>query len=358
VNFFEEDDSRLPPPPPPRRKRNKKLLRVQRLAILLVALFVVAFLLALWVRSCQHNRKVGGYREYFAAVQTAVNDSNVVGTDLARIIGDPSRFTRAELSAKLDDMVKKQDEVASRVKLNEPPSRLSSENNVFVLGMAVRAQGMRLMRDAIVAKLGGKGTTVTPARLAALSGYFTGPDAYYMQLLYTQAQKAMAQDGVSSVTVPKSQYYLTSGMFDRASLKAMLSRISKSANLHGVHGVGLVSAVAQPGDKRLVAGKQNQVTADAKLAFVVAVQNQGTVTETNVPVVLTFDPPGDAQTQKLTQTIATIKPNQTATVQFTGLTIDTVAIGRVSKITVKAGPVPQEQVLSNNTRAFSIILKL
>jgi hypothetical protein len=45
-------------------------------------------------------------------------------------------------------------------------------------------------------------------------------------------------------------------------------------------------------------------------------------------------------------------------VQFTGLTIDTVAIGRVSKITVKAGPVPQEQVLSNNTRVFSIILKL
>jgi len=366
VNFFEDEGPTqvAPPSPPPptssrRKPRSKRYLRVQRLVILVIALFVVVFLLALWVRSCQHNRKVGGYREYFDAVQQTISDSNAVGADLRRIILNPTKYTRAELTAKLDGMVKKQNEIASRAQVVAPPDRLKTENTWYVQGMRIRARGMRLVRDAIIGALNSKGS-VTAAKLSQVAAYFTGPDVYYMELVYTPAQRAMQKDGVSGVTVPRSTYYLSSNMFDLAKLKFLLKSIAKSTNLTGVHGVALVSVTLQSGGstQRLEPGRQVQVKASADMVFVIAVSNQGTVTERTVPVTLKLQPPGNAQAQEIKREIDSIAPNKTVTVQISGFDIPPSALGRVSKLTAKAGPVPAEHLLSNNSAFFNIILKL
>jgi hypothetical protein len=335
-------------------------VRVQRLVILVVALFVVVFLLALWLRSCQHNRTVTGYRDYFDAVQQTITDSNAVGAELRTIINDPTKFTRAELTAKLDKMVKKQNEIASRAQVIGPPDSLKDVHVWYSSGMGIRATGMKLMRDAIVAAMNSK-ASVTPGAVSALSAYFTGPDVYYMQLYYGPAQQAMQKDGVSGVTVPRSTYYLSSSMFDVAKLKLLLSNIAKSTSLTGIHGVALVSVTVQSADgskQRLEPGRQVQVKASADMIFIVAVANQGNVVEKAVPVTLTLQPPGDAQAQQIKRVIDSVSPGKTATVQISGFDIPATALGRVSKLTAKAGPVAAEHVLSNNTAFYNIILKL
>jgi hypothetical protein len=320
---------------------------------------VVVFLLALWVRSCQHNRTVSGYREYFDAVQQTITDSNAVGADLRGVILDPTQYTRAELTAKLQSMVKKQNEIASRAQVISPPDSLKTEHSWYAEGMRIRATGMTLMRDALFAAMRSKGT-VTPGALSALSAYFTGPDVYYMELVYGPAQQAMQKDGVSGVTVPRSTYFLSSSMFDVAKLKSLLTSIAKSTSLTGIHGVALVSVTVQSGSstQRLEPGRQVQVKASADMVFVVAVANQGNVAEKAVPVALTLQPPGVAQAQQIKRVIDSISPGKTATVQISGFNIPASALGRVSKLTAKAGPVPAEHVLSNNSAFFNIILKL
>lgn len=365
MNFFEDEEptQAAPPPPPPaasrRKTRSRRYLRVQRFVILVIALFIVAFLLALWVRSCQHNRRVSGYREYFSAVQQTITDSNAVGAGLRAIIINPSKYTRAELTAALNSLVSKQNEVASRAAVLTPPDRLKTENTWYVEGMRIRAGGMRLMRDAIMAAITKKGS-VTAAKIAALSAYFSGPDAYYMELVYVPAQKAMQADGVSGVTVPRSTYFLTSDMFDIARVKFLLTSINKSTSLSGVHGVALVGVTVQSGSstQQLQPGRQTQVKASADMVFIVAVANQGTVTERSVPVSLTLQPPGNAQAQEIKRVIDSIAAGKTVTVQIGGFDIPPTALGRVSKLTAKAGPVPAEKVLSNNSAFYNIILKL
>ncbi len=367
MSFFEDE----PPAPPvpsardskrgPRKpgvKRSKRSVRIQRLIVLLVALFVIVFLLALWIRSCTHNRKVSSYQEYLSSVQKAVDATDQVGKTLKTMVTDPTSFTRDDLLKALDKMVQDQEGVVARVQDLQPPKSLETQHDVLIEGMQVRARGMRAWRDALNADITGQDAGVTGADLAALGGYFVGPEAYYAALFYTQAQKTMADEGVTNVTVPTADFYTRAGLFTTARMKEMLTKIGKSANIKGIHGVALVSVTVQPGDKKLQKGKRNNVTATADLVFVVSMQNQGNVTEKDVPVRLTLDPPGDVSPQTVTQTIGSIKSQATKSVQFEGLTIDSSAIGRVSKLTVKVGPVPQEQVTGNNSASYSLVLQL
>jgi hypothetical protein len=361
VNFFEDDEGGRAPAPPAasaRKPRSKRALRIQRLAILVVALFVVVLLLTLWIRSCQHNQKVSGYKDYLTGVQSLINDSNKVGRDLNSMVNNPRQFTRTGLVSKLDGMVRALNDVATRAQLLKAPGKLAGQNQSFVLGMQVRAKGMQHLRDGILAAIGGK-SKVSANDLAALSGYFTGPDAYYTEEFYTQAQNVLKADGVAGVTVPASSFYLKSGMFGTLKLQQMLKNIPGSA-VGGIHGVAVISISVQSGGSTqpLQPGRNTRVKASADMVFIVSVANQGTVAESGVPVKLTLKPPGGAQAQPLSHTIDSIRAGKTVTVQFSGFNIPSGALSRVSGLTAKAGPVPLEKVLSNNTLDLKIILTL
>ena len=366
MNFFEDDDgARVPPAPttPARRVRNgkprsKRTLRIQRLAILIVALFVVVLLLTLWIRSCQHNQKVSSYKDYLSGVQGLITESNKVGQDLSAIVNNPRKYTRPGLLTKLQSMVNAQNDVAARALLLNPPGKLAGQNQTFVLGMQVRAKGMQQLRQGILAAIAGK-SKVTANSLAALSGYFTGPDAYYTEEFSTQAQNVLRADGVSGVTVPVSNFFLNSSMFGPLKLQKMLKNIPGSA-VGGVHGVSVASIAVKSGTatQPLAPGRNTRVKASADMIFVVSVSNSGTATESGVPVTLTLQPPGGAQAQKISHTIDGIGPGKTVQVQFTGYNIQPASLGRVSQLTAKAGPVPLEKNLSNNTLQLKIVLTL
>jgi hypothetical protein len=361
VNFFEDDEGGRAPAPPvasARKPRSKRTLRIQRVAILVVALFVVVLLLTLWIRSCQHNQKVSGYKDYLTGVQSLINDSNKVGRDLSSIVANPRQFTRSGLESKLAGMVRAQNDVATRAQSLKAPDKLAGQNQSFVLGMQVRAGGMQHLRDGIMAAIGGK-SKVTAGNLAALYGYFSGPDAYYTEEFYTQAQKVLQADGVTGVTVPASTFFLKSTMFGPLKLQKMLKNIPGSA-VGGVHGVALVSVTVKSGSSTqpLQPGRNTRVKASADMIFVVSVQNGGSVTESGVPVTLTLKPPGGAQAQKLSKVLDSIGAGKTVPVQFSGFNIPSGALSRVSGLTAKAGPVPLEKVIGNNTLELKIVLTL
>jgi hypothetical protein len=370
VSFFEDD---TPPQPqqtmgparrrtarakgrPPRRRN----VRLQRLIIILVALFVIVFLLALWIRSCSHTRKVSSYQEYFVSVDKAIGSTNAVGKELKTMVLNPNRYTRAGLAKLLDDMVREQDAVVDQVTALTPPDKLAELQPVLADGMDVRSRGYKLWRDGITSVLNSKGSDVTGKSLAALGGFFTGPEAYYQGLFYTQAQKIMADEGITNVTVPAADYYTKSELFTPLRMKSMLERINKSSSVKGIHGVALAGVTAQPGNQKLTSGKTTKVTASTELNFVVVVENQGTVKEKNVQVTITLVPPEDENLaqQKLSGTIGSIDAGKSGSVKISGFNLDPALIGPDVILRVKAGPVPQEQVSSNNKASYTVVFKL
>lgn len=361
VDFFDDDAPSQPPksdsptPRPPRRRRDPRRTRIQRIVVLAVILFAIVFGLAWWARACQHSRKVSSYRTYFSGVSAAINDSTALGRQLNQLISNPTKYSRKELVAKLQTLSAQQAEIAARADRLVEPSTLSAEQAQFAEGMKVRADGFRLFQTTMMGILGNR--RVNADTLASFAGYFSGPDAYYMDRVYLPARNTLSQQGVTDVPVPTATYYLGTHMFDLARLQAMVSSIGSSTKLSGVHGVGLVSVTAQPGSVPLTRAGTTSVTATAGLAFDVKVQNQGDGTERSVKVTAQLKLPGGSV---LTQTgsIATIPAGQTQTVTVSGFAVPAAALSKVSTLKVTAGPVPGEKVLSNNSGTYKILLQL
>ena len=362
MDFFDDDATSQAPSrdesgsrPQARRRPDRRRTRIQRILILAAILFVIVFAMAWWARSCQQHRKVESYRTYFEGVSVAISDSEALGKQLGQLVANPTKFSRKELTAKLAELSAKQDEIAVRADRLEPPDTLASEQAVFAEGMKVRADGYKLFETTMLGILGKK--KVNPAKLAALAGYFSGPDAYYTSRVYIPARNILSEQGVSDVPVPTSTYYLTTKTFDRASLEQMLNSVGSSTKLAGVHGVALVSVIAQPSNITLTRAGTVNVPATAGLSFDIKVQNQGDVTEENVAVAAVLKLPGGSLL-KQSGTIATIASGQTQSVPIQGFAIPAEALSKVSTLTVTAVPVPGERVKTNNIGQFKILLQL
>lgn len=362
MDFFDDDasgqtppDASPPPPPPPRRRPNRRRTRIQRIVILAAIFFVLVFVIAWWARSCQHSRKVDSYRTFMDGVTTAIADSDDLGKQLNKLIDNPTKYSRKELIAKLDELRASQEEIAVRAARLEAPDPLQAQQEVFATAMDVRAAGFDLLDAAITAALEAKKVQV--GKLSQLSGYFSGPDAYYMHLFYTQARTTMSDEGVSDVEVPVSDYYLTHDLFDQTRLQAMLTSVGTSTKLTGLHGVALAGVVAQPGDVALSKTGTTDVPASAELSFLVKVQNQGDVTEEKVPVTATLKLP-DGTELKQASSIASIPAGQTQSVVIEGFAIPSSALSKVLTLEIKAGPVPEESTTTNNSGRFKFILQL
>ena len=210
----------------------------------------------------------------------------------------------------------KQNEIAARAEGFEPPSTLTTEQAVFVEGMRVRAEGFKQLQAVLLASLDNE--TVRPGKVAALGGYFSGPDAYYMSRFYTQTRNVMSEEGVSDVPVPTATYYLTWRPFDRATIETMLSSVGKSTKLSGT---------ARRRARRRGRAAQGRGTAERqdhrdrghpRPRLRSQRENQGSVTEENVTVKGELTIPG-GEVLTRTAAIETITAGQTESAVLTGL---------------------------------------
>ena len=361
MSFFDDDaevTQVTAPAPRQRRRRNRTRLRIQRLVIALVALFVLVFVLALLVRSCQQSAKESSYRTYFTEVQQVESDAaNKVDKPIASLLADPTRLGRTQLVAELQSLVNQQKDIATRTSQISPPGKLKALHQVLVQGQLVRLAGVRQVQAGLLAALAGKNKRTTARKLATLSGYFTGPDVYYNELFYTQAQNVMKADGVSNVPVYPVGSFSHSNVFTESALQAALATISSSTKLTGLHGVGLggVSISSNGKTTTLTSGASIHFVPSVGMQVLVVVENQGGSPESNVAVKATMTGPGFSAPQTFTTTISNIPVHGRSTASVTGWQIPDGAMTKSVTLTVKAGPVPNEKNLSNNHATYTIV---
>jgi len=224
----------------------------------------------------------------------------------------------------------------------------------------VRLEGVRLFHDGLVKALDVKNTAAAAANIASYSGYFTGPDVYYQMFFNAPAQETVQKEVGGGVTVPSINPAKSGSLLDPTRIKSAIDRMRSSRKLTGIHGVSLgdVALYDQSGKRvaRLLPDKEVRVAAGPGMVFRVSVQNQGTVTETNVPVAVTIVPPGVSAEQKRSQTLASIPAGTTRAVDVRGFIPQASSIGRVTIVKVFVGPVPDEQTTTNNKAEYKLRL--
>ena len=169
----------------------------------------------------------------------------------------------------------------------------------------------------------------------------------------------LQRQGISGVAVPGSTLRREGRLRERRVLGAPCSSGSRAARpaaarAAALHGTGLVSTKALPGNQELSQDTENTVTATTDLGFAVTVEDTGDSQEVQVKVTLTIQQSPSPIVQN--KTIDLINPGEQQTVTFHNL--GQVQFATRTTVKVDVAPVPSEKNTANNSAEYPVIFSL
>jgi CARDB len=344
-----------PPKRPPDEGGGRGIPPTARLLGLIVFGILIVVLLVLWVQSCSGTSKKGSFESYLNKVSTLASDGRRFGSSFSASLQSPG-IKAADLAGKLVSLAQQQQsdvEIAKRIK---PPSSLTSEQAAVVQALTFRAQGLSGLADALRTGAGSTNVAQTASTLASETQRLVAADVIWEDGFRQATLRVIAQQQVSGLTVPRSQFLQDSGVDSATFWTPVIERLN--GNTTGgtsgkAVGTALVSVVAQPCNTQLSTQNVTTVNAGTNLEFDVTVQNSGDVQVVSVPVTITIK-----QTQPITQTktISLLNPGETKVVKFKHL--PSVNFATQTKLNVDVKPVPGETNPGNNSAQYNVLFSL
>lgn len=342
-----------------RRRRQKKLLPtpIFGLIVALVAIIVVVVVVVLAVTSTGGD-DTADYQRYFASVSSIVKKSDAIGADLTTLLSTPEDTNRKEIQTQLDAFVSEAVDLERRAKALEAPETLieADVHQFFVLVMTFRREGLESLEPSLMNALEVEDTEVAAEQISESLQYLTNSDFLYANVYVKGATDVLKERGIEGVTVPSSKFLEDPNLACKASAQEIIAQLKSSGSLQAVHGVAVAKVMAQPDSQQIKNGQTYNLTSSDELAFLVTVENQGNMAEKDVPVEVTLGIEGGGEPQTVTVTIPEIKGGEEVTVEVTGL--NPTDYGEQAALTVQAGPVPDEKVMTNNVLEATVIFKL
>lgn len=226
----------------------------------------------------------------------------------------------------------------------------------------LRAKGIAGIGDVLAQPnaTASKSTTATENALVAQGNLLTASDVVWEQLYRLPATQQLAEEGVTGVVIPKSQFVQNPDAVTGRGFSIVLSNLSAASTggqtTTGLHGDNIEGVRVTPQGLDLSPSTASTIRVSADLTFLVSVKNSGNFPELNVPVTLTID--SGTTHIKRTERIASIQPTEVKQVPFTNFDLPPEAFA--NKVTIKAtvAKVPGEKNLSNNSATYSVFFTL
>lgn len=329
-----------------------------RLLLVLAAIIVVVVVVVFAAKSAINSGAAGDYQRYMGSVADILERSDKVGADLEELLTNPGETTRTQIQAKLEEYVDSSEKLDAEAKLLEAPKELieRSIHQVFLLVMSFRHRGVADLKPSLMSALEVEETGVATEQISRSLYYLVNSDFIYEEVFKPDAAALLQEKELEGVTVPSTKFISNPDLASQKMVSDMLESLGSTGNLQAVHGVAVKKVVALPDEKEIEAGGTFNLNTTDSLVFAVTVENQGNQEEKNVPVLVTLKVGEDGEMQEQTVEIPSIKAKKSVTVKVEGL--NPTPYGEVAKITIKAGPVPQEKYADNNVITAKVIFKL
>jgi hypothetical protein len=329
-----------------------------RLAGLIAFAILVVVLFVFWISSCQGASKKNSYKRYMEKVAVVAKDSEQIGRELNDALTTPG-IKFADLNTKLSGLAQQEQQDVAAVRAMSPPGTLRLQHQHGIEALEFRVSGLRGLADAFTqASRSPKNVTGNALLLAGQAERLVSGDVVWDDLFKDPAIEELRRQGITGVAVPDSTFVPNPDYASTRFWEAILQRLQGSATTGsasgGLHGTGLVSVKALPGNQELSAGTENTVTATTDLGFAVTVEDTGDSQEVQVKVTLTIQQTPSPIVQ--TKTIDLINPGEQRTVAFHNL--GQVQFATRTTVKVDVQPVPEEKNTANNSLQFPVIFSL
>ncbi len=359
---FEEERTSRQPPRPPRRPPSGRppvgITPLVRLAGLIAFAILIIVLLVFWISSCQGAGKKSAYRHYMEKLAVVAKDSAQIGRELNDALTTQG-IKFGELNQKLSGLAQREQQNVAAARALDPPGPLRLQHQEAIESLEFRVSGLRGLADAFTqASRSPKNVTGNALLLTGQAERLVSGDVVWDDLFKDPAIEELRRQGITGVAVPESAFVPNPDYASTNFWEAILQRLQGAATTGttagGLHGTGLISVKAEPGNQELSESTENTVTATTDLAFAATVEDTGDSQEVQIKVTLTIQQSPSPIVQ--TKTIDLINPGEQKTVTFHNL--GQVQFATRTTVKVDVAPVPNETNRDNNSKSFPVIFSL
>jgi hypothetical protein len=358
----EERPPREPPRRPPRRPPGGRppvgLTPLLRLAGLIAFAILIVVLFVFWISSCQGASKKSSYKHYMEKIAVIAKNSEQHGRELNDALTTPgSKF--ADLTTRISSIAQGEQQDVAAARAMSPPGPLRLQHQEAIEALEFRVSALRGIAQAFTsAARAPKNVTGNALLLAGQAERLVSGDVVWDDLFKDPAIQELRRQGVTGVAVADSSFIPNPDYASTRFWEAILQRLQGAATTGGtsggLHGTGLVSVKAQPGNQELSSSTENTVTATTDLGFAVTIEDTGDSQEVQVKVTLTIQQSPTPIVQ--TKTIDLINPGEQKTVLFHNL--GQVQFATRTTVKVDIQPVPHEAKTANNSASYPVIFSL
>ena len=358
----EEERPTRPPGRPPRRPPASRppvgMTPLLRLAGLIAFAILIVVLFVLWISGCQGSGKKSSYKHYMEKVAVVAKDSEQIGRELNDALTTQG-IKFVDLNSKLSGLAQQEQQDVAAVRTMRSPGPLRLQHQHAIEALEFRVSGLRGLADAFTqASRSPKNVTGNALLLVGQAERLVSGDVVWDDLFKDPAIEELRRQGVTGVPVPDSTFVPNPDYASTRFWEAILQRLQGAATTGGatggLHGTGLVSVKALPGNQELSSDTENTVTATTDLGFAVTIEDTGDSQEVQVKVTLTIQQSPSPIVQ--TQTIDLINPGEQKTKTFRNL--GQVQFATRTTVKVDVQPVPEEKNTANNSLEFPVIFSL
>lgn len=341
------------------RRRSEKVrsygpfLRFGLIVLVIIGVVVGGGLL---VRNWLHNREVSAYQAYYAATNDVVERSNAVGTKLSALLTNPGTATRKDVQTRMDQYVETSSGLLAEAEAIVAPGEAADMQQWLVATLKLRLRGLQDLSPSLLNALDVQDVEVPSELISSAMMKLALSDVAYTEFFATRATDLLKSKEIADVRIVQAAFLADPGYASVDSVQEMLATLKSTETLQSIHGVGLISVIAKPSDTDITPDGTFNIPSTDQLRFLVTVENQGTMTERDVPVTFRLQGPSSTQPQIVTVKIAEIKAGEKQEVEIKG--VNPTDYGETALVSITAGPVPNEKNEANNSLEAHVVFVL
>jgi len=224
------------------------LVRLARLAGVIVLVIVIVVAFVLWSGACQGTGKHTEYADYVSSVGALAQSSSKLGTEFAHTLLSPGLKTSG-LETSLQGYADQEQHAFEQAQQISVPGPLRQAHLRLLDAFALRAKGLAGLSQALALPFKpGVGSSRLVAALTAQARLLTTSDVVWDQLYRGAAAEQIKAQRLFGLVVPESHFIANSNLVGVRSFGLLLQR------LHGVSTRSTRATLLKPGDSGAAVG--------------------------------------------------------------------------------------------------------
>jgi hypothetical protein len=326
--------------------------------MIIIAAVIVSWLSGLW--SCEAGRKDLTEEErltiadYINSVSVLVQHSNKISVNFFTTLNKVKELPKAELETNLAQYIEESQVILENTQEINPPAGFEIANGYLKLVFDTRNRSYENYKPALFNVLDDVDFENSSTQLEQSFIFMYMSDEIY-KYFQDELKSAGENLGIGNLTIIDSEILEKPELLDSENIGRMIADFKSVVNLTERRGVAVIaqSVVLNP----QVLNEQDEyliIKNGSQINITINVENQGNISENNVPVKATYTVQGVSKAEAKESTIELINPSEQKAVTFSGFKAYP---GKKCELKIEAGPVENEVLMSNNIAVFKIMME-